>query len=68
VVHQPEIYLFDDSFSALDYATDAALRAGGARRAETTALIVAQRVATIRTPTRSSCGGGPDRDPKPHDD
>ena len=31
LVHQPEIYLFDDSFSALDYATDAALRAALAR-------------------------------------
>jgi ATP-binding cassette, subfamily B, multidrug efflux pump len=50
VVHQPEIYLFDDSFSALDYATDAALRAALAREtAEATVLIVAQRVATIRS-------------------
>jgi len=50
VVHQPEIYLFDDSFSALDYATDAALRAALARQtADATVLIVAQRVATIRT-------------------
>ncbi|HEX5188134.1 MAG TPA: ABC transporter ATP-binding protein [Streptosporangiaceae bacterium] len=49
VVHQPEIYLFDDSFSALDYATDAALRAALTREtAEATVLIVAQRVATIR--------------------
>ena len=32
LVHRPEIYLFDDSFSALDYATDAALRAALARR------------------------------------
>lgn len=49
VVHEPEIYLFDDSFSALDYATDAALRAALAREtAEATVLIVAQRVATIR--------------------
>ena len=49
VVHQPEIYLFDDSFSALDYATDAALRAALAREtAGATVLIVAQRVATIR--------------------
>ena len=32
LVHQPEIYLFDDSFSALDYATDAALRAALAAR------------------------------------
>ena len=49
VVHQPAIYLFDDSFSALDYATDAALRAALAREtAAATVLIVAQRVATIR--------------------
>jgi ATP-binding cassette subfamily B multidrug efflux pump len=49
VVHRPEIYLFDDSFSALDYATDAALRAALAREtANATVLIVAQRVATIR--------------------
>ena len=49
VVHRPEIFLFDDSFSALDYATDAALRAALARAtANATVLIVAQRVATIR--------------------
>jgi ATP-binding cassette subfamily B protein len=49
IVHQPEIYLFDDSFSALDYATDAALRAALARETATaTVVIVAQRVATIR--------------------
>jgi ATP-binding cassette subfamily B protein len=49
VVHQPAIYLFDDSFSALDYATDAALRAALARETSAaTVVIVAQRVATIR--------------------
>ncbi|HUZ26971.1 MAG TPA: ABC transporter ATP-binding protein [Streptosporangiaceae bacterium] len=49
LVHRPEIYLFDDSFSALDYATDARLRAAlAAQTAEATVLIVAQRVATIR--------------------
>ncbi len=49
VVHEPAIYLFDDSFSALDYATDAALRAALARETSAaTVLIVAQRVATIR--------------------
>ena len=49
LVHQPEIYLFDDSFSALDYATDAALRAALTRETtRATMLIVAQRVATIR--------------------
>ncbi|MGW7516300.1 ABC transporter ATP-binding protein [Streptomyces sp. NPDC054796] len=53
LVHRPEIYLFDDSFSALDYATDAALRAALAREtAEATVLIVAQRVATIREADR----------------
>ncbi|HET9894411.1 MAG TPA: ABC transporter ATP-binding protein, partial [Streptosporangiaceae bacterium] len=49
IVHRPEIYLFDDSFSALDYATDAALRAALRQEtADATVLIVAQRVATIR--------------------
>jgi ATP-binding cassette, subfamily B, multidrug efflux pump len=49
LVHKPEIYLFDDSFSALDYATDARLRAAlAAETAQATVLIVAQRVATIR--------------------
>jgi ATP-binding cassette subfamily B protein len=49
LVHRPEIYLFDDSFSALDYATDARLRAAlVAETAEATVVIVAQRVATIR--------------------
>jgi ATP-binding cassette, subfamily B, multidrug efflux pump len=43
------VYLFDDSFSALDYATDAALRLALAPRTrEATVLLVAQRVATIR--------------------
>lgn len=49
VIRRPRIYLFDDSFSALDYATDARLRA--ALRPQTrdaTTIIVAQRVATIR--------------------
>jgi len=48
LVRKPEIYIFDDSFSALDYTTDANLRA--ALRQETgdaTVLIVAQRVSTI---------------------
>ncbi|MFJ2903222.1 MULTISPECIES: ABC transporter ATP-binding protein [unclassified Streptomyces] len=49
LVQRPEIYLFDDSFSALDYATDAALRAAlGRETAGATVVIVAQRVATIR--------------------
>lgn len=53
LVHRPDIYLFDDSFSALDYATDAALRAALARRlGDATVVIVAQRVATIRDADR----------------
>ncbi|MET9556686.1 ABC transporter ATP-binding protein [Streptomyces sp. NPDC006645] len=53
LVQRPEIYLFDDSFSALDYATDAALRAAlGRETAEATVVIVAQRVATIRDADR----------------
>ncbi len=48
LVRQPEIYLFDDSFSALDLATDARLRAALApHTAEATVIIVAQRVSTI---------------------
>jgi ATP-binding cassette subfamily B multidrug efflux pump len=49
LVHRPSIYLFDDTFSSLDYATDAALRAALARETTgATVVIVAQRVATIR--------------------
>ena len=49
LIRRPELYLFDDSFSALDVATDARLR--GALHevtADATVIIVAQRVATIR--------------------
>jgi ATP-binding cassette subfamily B protein len=53
LVRRPEIYLFDDSFSALDYATDAKLRAALAEEtAEATVVIVAQRVSTIREADR----------------
>jgi ATP-binding cassette subfamily B protein len=49
LVHRPSIYVFDDSFSALDYATDARLRSALAREVTgATMIIVAQRVATIR--------------------
>jgi ATP-binding cassette, subfamily B, multidrug efflux pump len=49
LVHKPEIYVFDDSFSALDYATDARLRAALATEVTgATMIIVAQRVSTIR--------------------
>ena len=48
LVRRPEIYLFDDSFSALDLATDARLRAALApHTADATVIIVAQRVSTI---------------------
>ena len=48
LVRKPEIYLFDDAFSALDLATDAALRAALRPHTEHSAVIVvAQRVSTI---------------------
>jgi ATP-binding cassette, subfamily B, multidrug efflux pump len=50
LVRKPEIYLFDDSFSALDLATDARLRAAlKPYTADAAVLIVAQRVSTITT-------------------
>ena len=49
LVRRPEIYLFDDAFSALDVATDARLRGALAPvTRDATVLIVAQRIATIR--------------------
>ena len=49
VIRRPEIYLFDDSFSALDLATDARLRAAlRPITRDATVVIVAQRVSTIR--------------------
>ena len=48
IARDPEIYIFDDSFSALDYKTDAALRkALKAHTKDATSLIVAQRIGTI---------------------
>jgi ATP-binding cassette subfamily B multidrug efflux pump len=48
VIRRPEIYIFDDSFSALDYQTDAKLRARLKKETtESVVLIVAQRVGTI---------------------
>lgn len=48
LVRRPPIYIFDDSFSALDYQTDAALRRRLSQETEnSTVLIVAQRVSTI---------------------
>ncbi len=53
LARKPEILVFDDSFSALDYRTDAQLRAGLARELkDTTCLIVAQRIGTIRNADR----------------
>ncbi|HSI27145.1 MAG TPA: ABC transporter ATP-binding protein [Aeromicrobium sp.] len=49
VIRRPDIYLFDDSFSALDLATDARLRAAlKPVTSEATVVIVAQRISTIR--------------------
>lgn len=49
VYRKPEIYIFDDSFSALDYKTDKVLRAELKKEtADTTSLIVAQRIGTIK--------------------
>jgi ATP-binding cassette subfamily B protein len=53
VVKRPPIYVFDDSFSALDFATDARLRAALAREVRSaTVIIVAQRVGTIMNADR----------------
>ena len=49
LARKPEILVFDDSFSALDYRTDATLREGLAKELpDTTKVIVAQRISTIR--------------------
>lgn len=48
IVKKPKIYIFDDSFSALDYKTDAALRKALSEKvAGSTVIIVAQRISTI---------------------
>jgi ATP-binding cassette subfamily B protein len=53
LVRKPAVYLFDDSFSALDFATDAALRAALVPETRHSAVVVvAQRVATIRDADR----------------
>jgi len=49
LARKPEILVFDDSFSALDYRTDAKLRGGLSKQLhDTTKIIVAQRISTIR--------------------
>ena len=49
LIKRPEIYVFDDAFSALDVATDARLRAAlAAETRDAAVLFVAQRVSTIR--------------------
>ena len=50
LIRKPEVYVFDDSFSALDLTTDARLRAAlGPYTADSAVIIVAQRVSTIST-------------------
>ena len=53
IVRKPEIYLFDDSFSALDFKTDANLRKALKKETgDSTVLIVAQRVSTVKDADR----------------
>jgi len=53
IVRKPEIYIFDDSFSALDFKTDAALRAALSQEIKNkTVLIVAQRISTVMDANR----------------
>ena len=50
IVRKPEIYIFDDSFSALDFKTDAKLRealAASCKETKSTVLLVAQRISSI---------------------
>ena len=53
IYREPEIYIFDDSFSALDYKTDRILRSALKKGTkDTTTLIVAQRIGTIKNADR----------------
>ena len=53
IARKPEIYIFDDSFSALDFKTDAALRKALLEEAkDATVILVAQRVSTIMNADR----------------
>jgi len=48
LVKKPPVYIFDDSFSALDFKTDSALRAALKEKTSGTVLIVTQRIATVK--------------------
>lgn len=53
IMRKPEIYIFDDSFSALDFKTDAALRKALLHEAkDATVILVAQRISTIKNADR----------------
>jgi ATP-binding cassette, subfamily B, multidrug efflux pump len=53
IVRKPDVYVFDDSFSALDFATDAKLRAAlRAETAQATVFLVAQRIGSVITADR----------------
>ncbi|WP_352400749.1 ABC transporter ATP-binding protein [Anaerotignum sp.] len=53
IMRKPEIYIFDDSFSALDFKTDAALRKALLHEAKNaTVILVAQRISTIKNADR----------------
>ncbi|MGL5314350.1 MAG: ABC transporter ATP-binding protein [Peptostreptococcaceae bacterium] len=53
IIKKPEIYIFDDSFSALDFKTDAALRSSLVEETkDATVIIVAQRVSTVMDANR----------------
>ena len=59
IAKSPKIFLFDDSFSALDYKTDAQLRkALHEKTADAAVLIVAQRISTILHANRILVAGG----------
>ncbi len=47
IAKHPQVFIFDDSFSALDYKTDVTLRRRWMKRQGSTVLIVAQRISTI---------------------
>lgn len=56
LVRRPRAYLFDDCFSALDYATDARVRAAlPAWAAGSTVILVAQRISTVLAAIASWC-------------